>query len=651
MYKRILIYACITVPVLFFLALFLVSSLKKNVVTGNSFLESSLDISSNNIIDVGVVDFNNDYNLDIFSTAHHSRSSLLLGSGTAEFKDVLNDFSLSEDPLFSDLEISSRSPSTATDGFYIYWLNSGLVLKWKPVNGVSPISGGVYLSSSVSVKQSGDLRVNVTENVASNGLVRSEITFSGSKEGSAVISTKHIAIPVLFNFSSSVSPKNIFVGQKRINPTDNRFQIFLGDRHGMAWADHNSDGLLDVYITRGGLKGLMPLFDTVFYDELFLSSNTKYINTIDDKNIIKNSCPAYNVQWVDYNNDGFVDLYIACHHGFPNQLHENLQDGTFKEVATLNGIDHASKSTDTPFAWLDVNNDSLMDLVIAKDDGLFVLVNTGSRFELKSQFPIRGVTRILINDYDSDGDLDLFTSSYFGMNTLLAFDGSDFVTHKAPTLGLPPSSLAASWVDYDNDGLIDLHLVPGGLYRQTHKGKFEKTSLLSHRLPWFIKRARSQWFDADNDGDLDLVLAVNYQEDIFKDFVSKLLGKSAPKWIRPKRNMNWDVRLFSNNSDSGASNNDWLQLEVVGIQGNSQSIGTTVDLVQHDGKSTTAQVGQFDTSAMSQGHYRLYFGLGRDNPISSVNIRWADGVLQEIANMESNQLKIVEHPKRTTSIR
>ena len=114
-----------------------------------------------------------------------------------------------------------------------------------------------------------------------------------------------------------------------------------------------------------------------------------------------------------------------------------------------------------------------------------------------------------------------------------------------------------------------------------------------------------------------------------------LFQSNVPKWERrPKK---WKLTLYKNTS----STNHWLELKLVGLGGNHQAIGAKVILETPNGK-ILQEVGNAEGSHYSQGHYRLYFGLGAHNKVSSVTVIWNDGHSQSITNPEADRLLIIE---------
>ena len=99
----------------------------------------------------------------------------------------------------------------------------------------------------------------------------------------------------------------------------------------------------------------------------------------------------------------------------------------------------------------------------------------------------------------------------------------------------------------------------------------------------------------------------------------------------------WKLQAYRNLVDNG---NHWLQLRLVGKPGNPQAIGARVTLRTADGQQTQ-QVGLNDGSFFSQGHYRLYFGLGPHARADRMQIRWPDGQVQELTDVAGDGLQVI----------
>ena len=328
-----------------------------SVKTDNLFTERPLRAENNNLIDIGVVDFNNDGYLDVFTVNHHSGQSLLQGAGDGSFVDVFPDSGLFPQPEFPGFAISAEAPSTDKAGLYIYWQNRGLVLHWIPGNDLSALEGDLRLESPVVVQNSTSFRHSVSVVEETGRLSVSVIEFAASTNGQLVIETELLALPVHVTVSDNVPVDRIFVGRNFVNPREHSFRLHLNDRHGMAWADYNQDGQMDVFISRGGLRGKMALSRDTFHDELFRQTYTGFENVISNSGLEKKNCPGYNAQWVDYDRDGDLDIYVSCHHGQPNLLFEHDETGRFKDVGGFVNLGFTNRLTDTPLLWINIDQD------------------------------------------------------------------------------------------------------------------------------------------------------------------------------------------------------------------------------------------------------------------------------------------------------
>jgi hypothetical protein len=185
-------------------------------------------------------------------------------------------------------------------------------------------------------------------------------------------------------------------------------------------------------------------------------------------------------------------------------------------------------------------------------------------------------------------------------------------------------------MDFDNDGRIDLFAVPQGLFRQRQDGRFESTGLLALPERKYMA-AIANWADLDNDGRRDLIVAL-------------LENFSHWNWLERQRKttadrFTWQLAAFRNDAGS----NSWLQVSLIGAPGNAQAIGARVTVRTAAGQQTQL-VGQNDGAFFSQGHYRLYFGLGTSPRVDSLQIVWPDGKVQEVRDLQANRLHVIKHP-------
>lgn len=597
------------------------------------------DISA--LFDLGVVDINSDNAFDIFTSNHSDKQFLLLGKGDGRFSNnMISQLKLDQQPEFPGLEPSEK-PVIDSPGLYIYWQERNLILQEYDNENRNPIKGTIKVSSPARIKQNHNFSANIQEQKISSGAVISTIEFAAKRNhGKVALSPYNQSLPISFTLDEQLPLDQVYIGNNKINPDSHQFILYLRDRHGMAWADYDNEGAVDVFAVRGGLRGRMDTLPEQYADELLVNQNgLNYADRIEQSGIVKEGCPALQTAWVDYNNDGLLDIYVVCFtpvgstRSYPNQLYRQNFDGKFTNIAADVNLDILPGGS---FVWLDVDQDRDLDLLWVDAQTFWLYLNQAGRFEpqrigknpgnVTEQFS--DSNKLTIADYDNDGDLDGFFASPGG-NALLINTNGTYNIVEPERVGLPVNALTANWVDYDNDGLTDLHASPTGVYRQHQDHTFEATHLLESQSSGSL----STWFDADNNGSRDLLITISYPEpqhkQIFRKIYSKLFQQEL-KRVGPT------LALYSN---LGATNH-WLQIKLIGRLGNRQAIGTQVEVITSDEAQLQA-VGQAEGSHYSQGQYRLYFGLGQHQTVRAVKVYWNDGKVQEIKNPAIDQLLVI----------
>lgn len=615
------------------------------------FVEYPLPLEeTHRFFDLGIVDANGDDLLDIYTSNHHFRQSLLLADGHGGYRDVLSEWGLDQSREFPLAELSFSAPVFDKPGLYIYWQGTQMVIRAHSIDNVSHWHGSLQVNDPVKVVKNDGFRIQKQDQVSA--VSATTIDFTPAKDGQLRMRPGGQGLPITFRFDDAIPLEKIFVGLGKVSPQSRVFSLTMRDRHAMAWADYNKDGRLDVFINRGALGGTLRAHPdeakTQLNDELLVShGETGFSDNATRAGIQKRDCSGRHARWLDFNHDGLLDLFINCYDrgsvagDYPKQLYQQDMQGKLHDVAMATGLGIPDQQIGS-FAWFDVDNDADVDLVTFQDEGFFLYRNNSNEFSQEAIYrrgpgdaeKIGHTTgnewfydgKVSVSDYDADGDLDLFSASKRGNALLLNNAGT--LSHVMPaSIGLPDSSITANWVDYDNDGLPDLHLLPQGLFRQLENHEFESTRLLEFPAEQYIA-AVANWYDIDNDGRLDLLMALS-ENPAFSHWweFSK----------EPRHRITWVLKAHRN---TGAVNH-WLQVKLVGQQGNRQAIGARVTVVTPDGRQIQ-EVGSTDGAFFSQGHYRLYFGLGNQDRADVLHIRWSDGAQQEIHNVSGDRLLTIE---------
>jgi hypothetical protein len=610
------------------------------------------------LFDLGIVDADGDGDYDVFTSNHNYRQTILLAQPQGGYHDTLTAWGLDQNRDFPGWEQSFTAPVMDRPGLYIYWLGETLTLRAQGLDANQLVAGTLKMFSKIDVLRSQGFQLKQhTRAVADSPIPQTVIEFSVRGDGQLELSPLSRGVPTDIEINPALATSKIFVGNQRTSPAGHVFSPFLRDRHGLAWADINADGHLDIAITRGGVGGTLRKLPQdlrqLIQDELFVSDTaTRFMDRTAALGITKKDCSGRHVEWVDFDADGRLDLFINCQDRgksqgvFPKQLWRQDSDGRFQDVATEVGLGLPGHELND-FVWLDAEGDGDLDLLTTEGKGFFLFRNGSNHFQQEfiakgafARADVAGLTgetnnywrfdgKLSTADYDADGDLDIFAASKQG-NSLLVNEQGRFVLTAPAASGLPAKSVAATWVDYDNDGLTDLYTLPGGLYRQEASHRFHASRLLtvpSHKY----HAAIVHWYDRDNDGKRDLLVAMNENNSLWR------------WWEKPFKT--WDDRFvwtLAAYRNLGSAHH-WLNIDVKGPAGNRQAIGARVTVTTPQGDQVQ-EVGGNDASYFSQGHYRLYFGLGPHARADRVHVRWSDGRSADYTNVAADRLLTLVPP-------
>jgi len=385
--------------------------------------------------------------------------------------------------------------------------------------------------------------------------------------------------------------------------------------------------------------------------------------------------------WVDYDRDGWLDLFVANYmefditkvpapgqtgycqwkgipvmcgpRGLPggtNLLFRNNGDGTFTDVTEKAGIlKPGPRYSITPVAY-DFDNDGWPDIYVTVDsepsilyhnnkDGTFTdtAVMAGCAYNEDGQE--QAGMGVAAADYDCDGYLDLFKTNFADDTCDLYHNNGDGTfTDTTFVAGLGVNTQYVQWgcgfVDYDNDGWLDIIQINGHVYPEIEKfnldAHFKLPRLVYHNLgngkfkdvsaemgPGISERFSSRgaaFGDYDNDGDID-VLVLNMNE--------------APSLLR----------------NDGGNKNNWIKIKLIGTRCNRTAVGARVRVVT--GKH--AQIDEVHTggSVMSQSDLRLHFGVGQLKKVDLIEVMWPTtgkiaGKTEKFTDVEVNQILTIK---------
>jgi hypothetical protein len=416
---------------------------------------------------------------------------------------------------------------------------------------------------------------------------------------------------------------------------------------GAAVGDYNNDGYPDIFISNYGPNVLLRN-----------NGNGTFTDVTRRANVSGGKECSVGAAWLDYDNDSYLDLYVGNYlefdpeykyyyapDGFPGPLaydsqkdilYHNNGDGTFKDVTEIMGIiDIDGRAMGVGAA--DYDQDGFEDIFVANDHTLnYLWHNEGGKKFIDhgtmsgTAFSQAGEATISMSvdfaDFNGDGLLDIFKSddSYCSLYENM---GNGVFSDKSVSSNISMAAAqfvgwSSSFVDYDNDGDVDIFKTNGALkhlygqedqmFNSDGTGKFKDVSLELGKYfqKEFVGRGACLG-DYDNDGDMDIFIV----------------------------NLNSPSVFLRNNK---GNQNNWLTLKLTGMSSNKDGIGARVKLTA-GGKTQTAQK-KSTTGYLSQNDPRLHFGLAKSGIVERIEIKWPSGKIQTLENIKANQILEVKEP-------
>ncbi len=495
---------------------------------------------------------------------------------------------------------------------------------------------------------------------------------------------------------------------------------------GVALADLDGDGWLDAYFVQSaptpGFAASGAMVNQHFRNrgDGSFDDVTRYSGADDDGY-------GQGVAAGDYDNDGFVDLYVTNFGA--NRLYRNNGDGTFTDVTAAAGVGDPLWGTST--AWADIDHDGLLDLYVAnyvdfdwdnhkfcgdasrnlraychpdvynaapdrlywnRGDGTFDEI--GAAAGVADTIDGKGLG-VVFADYDNDGDADAYVANDSTRNLLYTNNGDGTFVEDGFLAGVgynedgrTEAGMGIDWGDYDGDGQLDLvvtnlTLETNTLYRNLGAGAFADESFaagLGEPSLLYVGFG-TNWMDYDNDGDLDLLVANGHIIDNIAEFSENVEGSPLADRTYPQVNHLYrndgtgafeevhetagdglalvkvsrgtaigdvdndgDLDVMVSNSgqsadylrnDGGNAAGNWIQLRLIGQSSNRYGIGARI-LV---GESIVREI-KAGSSYGSSSDPRLHVGIGATGA-AEVAVRWPGGDTESLGSLQAGRLYIV----------
>lgn len=397
------------------------------------------------------------------------------------------------------------------------------------------------------------------------------------------------------------------------------------DTRQVNWVDIDNDGDNDLFVVSNNASNRLYEND----------GNLNFTDITITSGISTSVMHSWGGSWGDYNNDGYLDLFLSnrdISNGLqPNILYKNNGNNTFTNVNIAAGISNSNHYSFCA-SFFDYNNDGWQDIYIANDrlattnilyknngDGTFTdeSVSSGTDIAIDAM-------STTIDDYNNDGWLDIYVTNSPAGNYLLENNADGTFTNKALINGTSFDSVAwgAVFLDADNDMDQDLYVsgmrdgsdgsLPSAFYENIGSDTFE----IPENAGFNIDTAESYSNaigDINNDGYPDIVV------------VNK---ETIPNFV------------WMNDCDSNA-NNYWLKVTLEGDTTNKMGIGSWIEIQVNGAKQYRYTL--CGEGYVSQNSGAEFFGLGSNTLVDYIKVVWLSGVEDILFNVSINQsVHIVE---------
>jgi ASPIC and UnbV/FG-GAP-like repeat/Immunoglobulin domain len=457
----------------------------------------------------------------------------------------------------------------------------------------------------------------------------------------------------------------------------------IGNSWGAAWGDYDNDGFIDLFVAQSG-PDISPALQFLYHN-----NRDGTFSRVTNGTVAAVESTGFAAAWSDYDNDGYLDL-VLVNFAETNYLFRNNGDGTFAEVPSSVSFDIIDTSRGV--TWVDYDNDGYVDLFRTTQisdlrrlyhnnhDGTFTRITQGDFLTAPGGFLCAAW-----GDYNNDGRPDLFLPQVNELSVLPNYlyrnDGGGTFTRvgAGTTLDGNHNSTAAAWGDYDNDGDLDLFVSCGGppggstgrpnlFYRNDGNGTFTSlTSLPANDLEYEGGPSNGcNWGDYDNDGWLDLFVANlagkndflyhNNGDGTFTKITNSVaVNDAASSWAAAWGDYDNDgfLDLFVSNRDganflyhNNGNGNHWIEFRLIGTRSNRAAIGAKVRVHATINGRTFWQMREVPGGDAHMGQNSLYVHVGLSDATNAdlVRIEWPSGTVQELQNVPSKQILTVTEP-------
>jgi hypothetical protein len=467
---------------------------------------------------------------------------------------------------------------------------------------------------------------------------------------------------------------------------------------GIAVADYDNDGWPDIYVSNYGKN------------RLYHNNHDGTFTDVAEKSGVALNCWSTGVTWGDYDRDGLLDLFVpgyvhydldhpilagkggvpegACQYrgvnvfcgpmgllGEGDHLFHNRGGGTFTDVSLKAGVGDREGRYGFASVFADIDDDGWPDLIVANDstpnylyrnrhDGTFEDISYMSGFALNEEGRAQASMGIALGDYNHSGRLGFFITTFSDdYKTLYRNDGDSSFTDVSFKVGLASPTIpflgwGTGFLDFDNDGLLDLFIANGHVYpiadqrdwgttwaqrpqlfRNLDGSKFQEVAPATGSGLASVVCARGAAFgDLFNDGHMDVVLNnLDSTPTLLRNVVHNsnhwlTLKLVAPAFLPVPSSASFvlssaaKVNAIVAGADRGGRLSPWAEVPI--HHSSRDAIGAKVFLTA-GGVRQRADVFSGGSYA-STSDSRLHFGLGSASKVDKLEIFWPGGLREEV---------------------
>ena len=412
--------------------------------------------------------------------------------------------------------------------------------------------------------------------------------------------------------------------------------------------DMDNDGDLDMYQVNQIADKKLLLINKIprdqfkfFKDRLYRNDNGKFKDVSESVGITRDIAYGLSVNATDFNNDGWMDLYVANDYAEPDFMYYNNGDGTFRNVINeeLKHITQLSMGSDTG----DINNDGLLDLMTTD-------MTPEDHYRSKTNMASMSTEKF-------EAYVEAGAHYQYMTNTLQINTGLGSFSDIANIAGMSNTdwSWASLLVDLDNDGLKDI-IVSNGIKKDVDNNDYRiklqnlGSDITAEDLFQISKDAPSQPianYVYKNKGNLQF------------EKVTEAWGFDTPSFSNGMAygdlDNDGDLDVITNNIDAEAfvyenkATGNFLKINVIGPDKNKFGIGAKA-VIHHNGNMQVVE-NTVTRGFLSSVEHGMFFGLGKDIEVQKVEVIWPNGTSNVYENIGANTTITANYADAETTVK